>query len=40
MTVAEMFRRKRKMTRTTRTRVSSSVNVTSCTDASMVVERS
>ena len=40
MTVADRLRRNRKMTSTTSTRVISSVNVTSCTDSWIVVERS
>ena len=40
ITVAERLRRKRKITSTTSTSVSSSVNVTSCTDSWIVVARS
>ena len=40
MTVAETLRRNRKITSTTSASVSSSVNVTSCTDAWIVAERS
>ena len=40
MIVAEMFRRNRKMTRTTRPTVASSVILTSCTDSRIVTERS
>ena len=40
MIVAERLRRKRKITSTTSTSVSSSVNVTSCTDSWIVAERS
>ena len=40
MIVADQFRRNRKITSTTRPSVSSSVNVTSSTDALIVAERS
>ncbi len=40
MIVADRFRRKRKMTRTTRQRVRSSVNLTSFTESSIDSERS
>ena len=40
MTVAEMFRRNRKITRITSMIVSPSVSLTSCTDSRMVAERS
>ena len=40
MTVAEIFRRKRKITRMTKATVSSKVNLTSLTDSRMDCERS
>ena len=40
MMVADRFLRNRKMTRTTRTTVSTRVNLTSCTDSRMDTERS
>ena len=40
ISVADTFRRKMKMTRTTRAIVMSSVSLTSCTDSRMVAERS
>ena len=40
ITVADSLRRKRKITSTTSTRVSRSVNFTSCTDSSIEVDAS
>ena len=40
MTVAETFRRNRKITRTTRQMVRSSVNFTSCTESRIDTDRS
>ena len=40
MMVADTFRRKRKITRTTRATVAISVNFTSCTDSRIMIERS